>query len=258
MAEVSDLGLATLAGLALLGLVAGVGITAIGPGGVLATIGLFTLTGLSPAQVAGTAIVTHIATGALATAAYTRSGQLREPATRRTALTLAVSALVGAPLGVVINGAISDRAFGVLLGVFVALVAALVLYRDRRSDPAPAVRHPAAPVVASVGIAVAVASGIVGVGGPLLAVPLLVALGVPVLSALAAAQAQSVVIATAGTAGYLAAGAIDWPLAALVGVPELAGVLLGWVLARALPTRTLTYVLIASLFGLAPYLALHG
>jgi len=80
----------------------------------------------------------------------------------------------------------------------------------------------------------------------------------PVLSALAAAQVQSVVIATVGTAGYLAAGAIDWPLAALVGIPELAGVLLGWVLARALPTRTLTYVLIASLFGLAPYLAFHG
>jgi uncharacterized protein len=255
---VTGLGLPILGGLALLGLVAGVGITAIGPGGVLATIGLFALTSLSPAQVAGTAIVTHIATGALGTAAYTRSGQLREPATRRTALILAVSALVGAPVGVVINGAVSDRVFGILLGVFVALVAALVLYRDRRTDPAPPVRHPAVPGIAAVGVAVAVASGIVGVGGPLLAVPLLVVLGMPVLSALAAAQVQSVVIATVGTAGYLAAGAIDWPLAALVGIPELAGVLLGWVLARALPTRTLAYVLIASLFGLAPYLALHG
>jgi uncharacterized protein len=255
---VTGLGLPILGGLALLGLVAGVGITAIGPGGVLATIGLFALTSLSPAQVAGTAIVTHIATGAMGTAAYTRSGQLREPATRRTALILAVSALVGAPVGVVINGAVSDRVFGILLGVFVALVAALVLYRDRRTDPAPPVRHPAVPGIAAVGVAVAVASGIVGVGGPLLAVPLLVVLGMPVLSALAAAQVQSVVIATVGTAGYLAAGAIDWPLAALVGIPELAGVLLGWVLARALPTRTLTYVLIASLFGLAPYLALHG
>lgn len=254
----TGLGLPILGGLALLGLVAGVGITAIGPGGVLATIGLFALTGLSPAQVAGTAIVTHIATGALGTAAYTRSGQLREPATRRTAVTLAVSALVGAPLGVLINGTVSDRVFGILLGVFVALVAALVLYRDRRTDPAPRVRRPAVSGVAAVGVAVAVASGIVGVGGPLLAVPLLVVLGMPVLSALAAAQVQSVVIATVGSAGYLAAGAIDWPLAALVGIPELAGVLLGWVLARALPTRTLTYVLIASLFGLAPYLAFHG
>ncbi|MET7323702.1 sulfite exporter TauE/SafE family protein [Streptomyces sp. NPDC005549] len=92
----------------------------------------------------------------------------------------------------------------------------------------------------------------------MLTVPLLVALGVPVLESLAAAQAQSVVIAGVGTAGYLAQGAVDWPLAVLVGVPELAGVLLGWRIAHALPTRHLKYALIATLFALAPYLALHG
>jgi hypothetical protein len=48
---------------------------------VCSTIALFALTGLAPAQVAGTAIVTHVATGALGTAAYTRSGQLRDPGT---------------------------------------------------------------------------------------------------------------------------------------------------------------------------------
>ena len=71
----------------------------------------------------------------------------------------------------------------------------------------------------------------------MLAVPLFVALGVPVLSALAAAQVQSIVIAGVGSLGYLAAGTIDWPLAVLVGVPELAGVLLGWRIARAVPAR---------------------
>ncbi|WP_309240259.1 hypothetical protein [Actinomadura sp. J1-007] len=38
----------TLALLALFGLVGGIGITAVGPGGVLPTIGMFLLTGLSP------------------------------------------------------------------------------------------------------------------------------------------------------------------------------------------------------------------
>ncbi|WP_153182956.1 sulfite exporter TauE/SafE family protein, partial [Streptomyces sp. E5N298] len=93
---------------------------------------------------------------------------------------------------------------------------------------------------------------------PMLTVPLLVALGVPVLESLAAAQAQSVVIAGVGTVGYLAQGAVDWPLAVLVGVPELAGVLLGWRIAHALPTRHLKFALIATLLALAPYLALHG
>lgn len=244
--------------LVLVGLIAGIGITALGPGGVLVTIGLFTLTSLSPAEVAGTAIVTHIATGALATAAYTRSGQLRDPATRRAALMLAATAVVGTPLGVLINTMVSGRVFGLLLGAFVALVAALVWYRDRHANPAGTAPHPPALVVGGIGIAVAAASGIFGVGGPMLTVPLLVALHVPVLSALAAAQAQSVIIASVGTLGYLAQDAINWPLAALVGIPELVGVLIGWVIARALPTRTLKYILIATLFALAPYLALHG
>lgn len=244
--------------LAVLGLISGIGITALGPGGVLATIALFALTGLTPAQVAGTAIVTHIATGALGTAAYTRSGQLRDPGTRRTALLLAGAALAGTPVGVLVNTVISGRTFGLLFSVFVAGVAALVLYRQRR---APAVRPPAQPrtlTVVTLGLGVAAAAGMFGIGGPMLTVPLLVALRVPVLSALAAAQAQSVIIAGTGTVGYLTQGAVNWPLAVLVGVPELAGVLIGWIVARALPTRALTYALVAVLFGLSPYLALHG
>lgn len=263
----SGLSVPALASLGLIGLAGGVGITAIGPGGVLVTIGLFALTGLAPDQVAGTAIVTHIGTGLLATAAYTRSGQLRETETRGTAWLLSGTAVLGTPLGVLINTWVSGSLFGLLLGLFVALVAALVWYRDRRGNPAdPAAptdltaqpRHPPPLVIAAVGFGVAAASGVFGVGGPMLTVPLLVALHVPVLSALAAAQAQSVVIATVGTAGYLAHDAIDWPLAALVGVPELAGVLLGWVIARALPTRILKHILIVALFALAPYLALRG
>ncbi|MGW4428108.1 sulfite exporter TauE/SafE family protein [Streptomyces tendae] len=246
-----------LVALGLLGLVGGVGITAVGPGGVLPTVGLFALTGLTPAEVAGTAIVTHVATGVLATAAYTRSGQLREPATRRTALVLAVSAVAGTPLGVLVNSYVSKRMFGLVLGVFVAGVAGLVWFRERRR-PAAQRPHPSTAVVAGLGCAVAVAAGIVGIGGPMLTVPVLVALGVPVLESLAAAQAQSVVIAGVGTLGYVAQGAVDWPLAMLVGVPELAGVLLGWRIAHALPARQLKFALVATLFALAPYLALHG
>ncbi|MEZ7002520.1 sulfite exporter TauE/SafE family protein [Streptomyces sp. AD55] len=253
----SGLGLPVLFALGLLGLAGGIGITAVGPGGVLPTIGLFALTGLTPAQVAGTASVTHVATGALGTAAYTRSGQLREPATRRTALVLAATAVAGTPLGVLVNSAVSQRAFGLVLGVFVAGVAALVWYRERRRTPA-ARSHPPVPVVAVLGFAVAVASGLVGIGGPMLTVPLLVALGVPLLESLAAAQAQSVVVSAVGTLGYVAQGAVDWPLAALVGVPELAGVLLGWRLAHALPARHLTWALIVTLLAVAPYLALSG
>lgn len=243
--------------LGLFGLVGGIGITAVGPGGVLPTIGLFALTELSPAEVAGTAIVTHIATGALATVAYTRSGQLREAETRRTALILAATAVIGTPLGVLLNTLVSQRVFGMVLGVLVALVAAMVWYREHHPATGT-LAHPPAQLVVGLGFAVAMASGIIGIGGPMLTVPLLVALGVPVLESLASAQVQSIVIATVGTLGYVAHHAIDWPLAALIGIPELAGVLLGWKIAHALPTRSLKYALIITLFALAPYLAVQG
>lgn len=248
---------ASLVALTLIGLVAGVGITAVGPGGVLVTAGLFAVTGLPPAQVAGTAIVTNVATGVLGTAVYTRSGQLREPGTRRLAVLLAGGAVAGTPAGVLVNGMVTGRVFGAALGVFIALVALLVLRRAPGGDaPGGDGLHGGAVVAAGAGVAAA--GGMFGVGGPMLCVPLLVALGVPVLSALAAAQVQSVVIAGAGTLGYVSAGAVDWGLAALVGVPELAGVLLGWVIARAVPARALKAALVVALLAVAPYVALQG
>lgn len=254
----TGLGAPVLVLLALVGLLCGIGITALGPGGVLVTIGLYALTNLTPAQVAGTAIVTNIAAGLLGTVVYTRSGQLRDPRTRRTAVLLACTALVGTPLGVLINTVISGRVFGLLLGLFVAGVAVLVWYRDRHAPAEDAPARTSAGVVLAVGFGVATVAGMFGIGGPMLTVPLLVALRVPVLSALAAAQAQSVVIGGVGTIGYLVQGAIDWPLAALVGIPALVGALAGWAIARALPTRALKLALLVSLLAIAPYLAFHG
>lgn len=247
----------TLIVLAALGLIGGVGITALGPGGVIPTIGLFSLTGLSASAVAGTGMVTHIATGAVGTVAYSRSGQLRQPHTRRTALVLAGAAVAGTPMGVLVNTLVSERAFGIILATVVGGVAGLLWYRERRSAGAPTPdRYPSHAIIGAVGFAVACASGIVGIGGPMLAVPLLIVCGVPVLESLAAGQAQSIVIAAIGSLGYAAHGAIDWPLAAIIGVPELIGVLIGWRIAHALPTRTLKYALIIALLALAPYLAL--
>lgn len=250
--------LPVLALLALFGLVGGIGITAVGPGGVLPTIGLFLLTDLSPSGVAGTAIVTHIATGLLGTWAYTRSGQLREPATRRTAIVLGATALVGTPVGVLLNTVLSGPAFAYLLATAVAGVGALVWVRERRSSSGDDRQEPRAGVIAAVGLGVSIAAGLFGLGGPMLSVPLLVILGVSVLPALAAAQAQSIVIASIGTVGYVAHGSVDWAIAALVGVPELAGVLIGWRIAHALPERQLKYGLAGTLLVLAPYLALHS
>jgi uncharacterized membrane protein YfcA len=220
--------------LIIFGLVAGTGITAVGPGGVLATAGLFLFTSLSPAAVAGTAIVTHVATGSLAASAYFHSGQLREPYTRRTAL------------------------FGLLLGLFLLVIAVLVWLRHRGArleDPF----HPrhATVLLLTMGVVIAIASGLFGVGGPLLTVPLLVIIGTPMLAALAAAQVQSIVISSVGAIGYLSQGSIDWTLAAVVGIPELCGVVIGWKIARRVPARQLRTAMIITLLAVIPFLVLR-
>jgi uncharacterized membrane protein YfcA len=255
---VSGLSTGVLVALAVIGLVGGVGISAVGPGGVLPTIGLFALTPLAPAAVAGTAIATNIGAGVAGTVAFAASGQLRDAATRRTAVLLAAAAVVGTPPGVLANTHVSKKLFGVLLGVFAVVVAVLVWQRGRREEAvATPARHPAPAVVVAVGIVVGLVSGLLGLGGPMLSVPLLVAFGVEVLAALAAAQVQSIVIAGVGTIGYAVHGSVDWGLVALIGLPELVGVVVGWRIARALPTRTLRAVLIVVLLLLAPYLALR-
>jgi uncharacterized protein len=244
----------------LVSLLGGIGITAIGPGGVLVTIALFTFTDLAPAEIAGTAIVTHIGTGIAGSLAYLRSGQLREPRTRSLSAVMAIVAVVGTPLGVLVNARVTSQQFGVLLAVFVMLVGASVLVQERqRSRRPPGVGTASRGTVSQVAIGgvASVVSGMFGLGGPMVSVPLMVLLGFPMLSALAAAQAQSIVVASVGMGSHLAQGAISWPLVVLTGVPQLIGVVLGWKIAHALPTHPLKVTLAITLIVLGPVISLN-
>jgi uncharacterized membrane protein YfcA len=256
--------------LVLLGLFAfagGVGTTALGPGGVLVTIGLFLLSGLPPSAVSGTAIATNLGAAALGTGAFMRSGQLGAPDTRRVAAVLVGVAVVGTPVGVLANAHVSGSAFGILLGVCVAAIGALLTVREhqrrsaRHATPraaAGAAGTPAWALIAPIGLGVAVVSGLFGLGGQLLSVPLLVSAGIAMLPALGAAQAQSIVIAGIGTVGYALRGAIAWPLVPVMGIPLLAGALTGWRIAHAIPADRLRSILAAVLVATGAYLILHN
>ncbi|MGI8483954.1 MAG: sulfite exporter TauE/SafE family protein [Thermomicrobiales bacterium] len=244
--------------LILISLIGGIGITAIGPGGILVTIALFAFTDLSPAEVAGTAIVTHIGTGIVGSLAFVRSGQLREPRTRRLALILSLTAIVCTPLGVLVNSRVSSAQFGVMLAIFVSVVGCSVLLREFRGQVTEGAREGAHGIVpqALLGGGVSVLSGVFGIGGPMIAVPIMVITGFPLLTALAAAQVQSVFVASSGMFSYLAQGSISWPLVLITGIPEVIGVWLGWKIAHAVPTRRLKIVLATTLIALGPVLLL--
>ena len=225
------------------------------------TIGLFLLSGLPPAAVSGTAIAANLGAAILGTAAFARSGQLRGPETRRMAAILMAVAVVGTPLGVVVNAQVSGGAFGILLGVCVGAIGVLLYLRDRdrgRGHPPATSGTPAARIVAPIGFVVAVVSGLFGLGGQLLSVPLLISIGAAMLPSLGAAQAQSIVIAGVGTVGYALRGAVAWPLVAVIGVPLLAGALVGWRIANAVPAERLRSLLAFVLIIVGAYLIIRN
>ncbi len=70
-------------------------------------------------------------------------------------------------------------------------------------------------------------SGLTGVGGPALSVPLMVLCGFPALTSIGTSQVIQIVAAVSGTLANLKYGAIDYSVAATVTLLEVAGVLVG-------------------------------
>jgi len=240
--------------------VSGIGITTVGPGGIFVTIALYSLTSIPSGTVAGTAHATFVATGLVGSAAYVRSGEMRTGEARTMALVLSLSSVVGAVLGAYANALVSRSVFGLLLGAVAVTTGATIVYRERRGLR-PLYRLDATGrrgrlVLGAIGVVLGVASGLLGVGGPVLATPALVLVGAPMLLAVAVAQVQSVFIATFATAGYVLRGTVSPWLAVLLGVPLLAGVVVGWRVAHAVDPARLKLVLGVVLVAIGPYLAL--
>lgn len=232
-------------------LVAGVGITTVGPGGVFVTAALYELTGRSSATVAGTASATFVATGLVGSVAYVRSGELATGPAREAATVTSLAAVLGALAGARLNLFVADRLFGLLLAAFLAGVALLLAYREAVGiEPGGLLGNTRCRrrlLLGTVGGAIGVLGGLLGVGGPVVAVPAFVALGMPMLRALAVAQVQSIFLAAFAALGYAAVGAVDLGLAILVGVPQLIGVVAGWRIAHLVPARQLRLALAAVL-----------
>ncbi len=233
--------------LVVVALFAGVGITTVGPGGVFVTAALYGLTDLSSAAVAGTASATFVATGVVGSGAYVRSGEFDAGRARSATVILSVSAVVGALVGTRANLVLPDRLFGALLAVFLASVGVLIAYRELVGIEPGGVLDGSARrrrgVLALVGAGIGFLGGMLGVGGPVVAVPVLVALGMPMLRAVAVAQVQSIFLSLFATVGYFAAGAVDVGVAVLVGVPQLVGVVAGWRIAHLVEPRQLRLAL---------------
>ena len=248
--------------LLVIALVGGICITTIGPGGIFVTIALFALLPLDPSTVAGTASATFIATGIVGSLGYLKSGELKGKVAGKAAGVLSLTSVIGAFAGAQINTLLDKSLFAVLLGLFVFFTGILILYRQKKQlKPDSKLKMDSSRGLlwlGGVGLAVGLPGGLLGVGGPVLAVPLMVVLGVPMLLSVALAQVQSIFISGFATVGYMIHDAVDWYLALFLTVPLLIGTISGWYIAQRIKASKLQVSLALVLIVLGIYLIAGG
>lgn len=220
--------------LALIALLVGALIGIVGVGGILLIPALNGLADL-PIQVAmGTALFSFIFTGVLGTWLYQRHGSINWAIT----VPVCVGALLSGYAGALCNGYASPRLLGMLLGG-VIIFAGIYALLPARQNPADQLDRPRLPLLLGIGALVGFGSGLTGVGGPVLSVPLMVILGFSPLTAIATSQVIQITAALSGTLGNVSNGVIDFEVAAWVTALELGGVILGARLAHTVSTATL-------------------
>lgn len=243
-----------LASLAAVAFVAGVGNTGVGVGGVFVTAALYVFTDLPSEVVAGTALATFAATGALGGYSYVRSGELTGEG-RTLAATLGAGSGIGVLAGVLLNDWLPTATVEVLFGVAIVVVGVVIAYREvcglePRIDLDPECTT-GRLAFAAIGLGVGLVSGLLGIGGLAVVVPALVLLGVPLLVTIGVGQVVSGLLSLVGAVGFALRGAVSPALAVTVGIPQLAGVVVGWKTAHYAPEHLLT-------LGLAGVLVLSG
>lgn len=196
--------------------------------------------------------------GIVGAVGFTRSGELPGTDGRVLAVILSGASILGSVTGSYLNPYISRRLFSVLLGLLTIVIGSVLLYGQIRGLPSIVTLDARSTggrlAFGGVGLLLGLSSGLVGIGGPIIAVPALVTLGVPILLALGVAQVQAIFISGFAAGGYFLQDAISPFFATVTTVPTVIGAIGGWVLAHRIDPDHLELVLSAVLFPIGLYL----
>ncbi len=238
-----------------LSVIIGVSIGMLGMGGVFLTPVLLLLLDLPISTAMGTALFTFIGTGLLGTYIYQREGNVDWSA----AILLGMMSVLGAVLGSNINFALSQEVLQLALSIFLAAIGVFALLREhftllQRGLLVKPVNFRGRLLFSLLGVKVGLISGLLGVGGPVLLVPILVALGWPMLLSVGVSQVVSVFSAVSGATSYLLQGRVELMIAIIALSGELMGVFCGGFVAHRIEGRKLKIILGLALIGLSIYL----
>ena len=218
-------------------LAVGISIGAVGVGGILLIPALAALGHLGMHEAMATALFSFFFTGAVGAALFQRRGSIRW----RLAAPLCAGSLACGFLGAWANAQLDATALTAILAALIVFAGVYTLRVHRSGSAPPFEDKPRVQMVllAAIGAFVGFGSGLTGVGGPAIAVPVMVMAGFPPLATIGASQAVQVVAALSGSAAHVAQGTIDYALAIPVTVAQIAGVPIGVRVVHAVPPEVL-------------------
>lgn len=218
-------------------LLVGLSIGAVGIGGILLipAVGLLTTLPLQAAM--ATSLFTFIFTGMAGTVLFQRRGSIDW----RLTWPLCAGGLLFGIVGSWANARLDAAPLSLILASLIVLAGVYTLLGGRRSAGAPFDGRPRAQrwLLFAIGAITGFGSGLTGVGGPALSVPMMVLLGFPTLGAIGASQVIQILASVSGSAGFLMRGIVDLRLAVLLTVFEVVGVWFGVLLAHRVDARWL-------------------
>lgn len=208
----------------------------VGVGGILLIPALSLLAGFSTHSAMGTALFSFIFTGLLGTWLFWRHGSIDW----RITIPVCLGGLLCGYPGALANAAASPRLLDLLLGSIIIFAGVYALFpaKGGRVNYRPGDGRQKLFLLLTGGI-VGFGSGLTGVGGPVLSVPLMVILGFSPLTAIATSQVMQITAALSGSVGNLAHGFINTGTVLWITAAELLGVTCGARLAHSISQAAL-------------------
>jgi hypothetical protein len=229
-----------------IGLVSGVlaGLFGVG-GGIVMTPGIQVLLGAPPIVALATPLPVIFPTALAGAFAYHRRGEIDV----RAAAWLVGPGLVGAALGAWLTGAVDTRLLLLVTALLLGWQAVAILReRGRRR----AAREATSPILGGIGALAGLVSGLLGIGGGLVMVPLLAGwLGMPLKRALGTSLLAIVALVVPGTVVHAALGHLDLGIGLALVVGAVPGARVGAAIALGARERTLRLVVGAGLLAIA-------
>jgi uncharacterized protein len=229
-------------------------------GGIVSTPAISAIYGVAPVVAVATPLPVIFPTAIVGAETYRRSGQIDLRAAAWISVFGAFAAAAGAALTGIVNGHL-------LLIVTAVLLAwqAVEVARGGTVREAAARRDATVWSYAGIGLVAGLASGLLGIGGGIVIVPMLAGwLGMPLKRALGTSLAAIVAIVVPGAAVHAALGHIDWGIALVLALGSVAGARIGARIALGARERTLRLLvggflgLVAVAYGVSQAIILTG